>query len=162
MTSLLPTSADQALPSPQAAAKCSAECVREFGRCVDAARRAGLVHGFEACRTELDHGTSGGRLQRLGCVPGCKVGAADGWDVAKTPPPPSLAACPAVLPSDTRLWLVLDAPPRHGSTALFQLALSSRAVTSICTAMTWQCESKVGAAAFSLHPSRLPCPAPAL
>ena len=61
MTSLLPTSADQALPSPQAAAKCSAECVREFGRCVDAARRAGLVHGFEACR--LDEQTQASRIR---------------------------------------------------------------------------------------------------
>ena len=40
--------------------------------------------------------------------------------------------------ADERLWLTLQVPPYHGSTAL----LSSPAATSICRALSWQCEPK--------------------
>ena len=56
--------------------------------------------------------------------------------------PTSPVACPATLNADTRLWLTLNAHAYHGSTALFQLALSSPAAASICSAGSWQCEAR--------------------
>lgn len=51
-------------------------------------------------------------------------------------------ACRASTAPTERLWLTVDATPRHGSTALFLLLdQGSASTTTICSAGSWQCES---------------------
>lgn len=46
------------------------------------------------------------------------------------------------MPREERLWLTVGAPFYHGSTALEMLFMSSRRVSTICAAGTWQCEAR--------------------
>jgi len=50
-------------------------------------------------------------------------------------------ACPSSLPKDARLILTSTVLAYHGSTALMQLLMSSRKVSTPCRGQTWQCES---------------------
>jgi len=51
--------------------------------------------------------------------------------------------CQAKVPDGTKLMLMPIVPMYHGSTALEAIYMSSPAITTLCTAKTWQCEARL-------------------
>jgi len=59
------------------------------------------------------------------------------------------AACPAVVPPDTRILLLTIVQAFHGSTALASVLMSSPSIATYCSGKTWQCEGYAKAKMFA-------------
>jgi len=92
-----------------------------------------------AVRCALRDGSCGANSASAACT-ATAAAAATTATTAAAPNVHTGPACNATLGLTERLWLTTNALAFHGSTALEMLMMSGHAVTTICSAGTWQCE----------------------